>query len=241
MIDGFESVDALDDFINGCGIKVVHSLDRDVTGYYPKQDRVLLPAKERFHDVEGYYSVALHELTHATGHDSRLARPGITDPDATFGSPKYALEELVAQLGSAFLCGHFGIQNIGCLPRLAGQCEAECSAYDMIGDNDDDHRLYRRAACEGDGVAVLFALNQGDMIEQRGQRHAVIHVGAGEKNRQRCPSTICQKVSFGARPPPIHRVWADGRSPFLADRVALSIQARDQSRRSAPCSCCKRV
>lgn len=110
-IEGFDSVDALDDFIDGCGIKVVHSLDRDVAGYYPKQDRVLLPAKERFHDAEGYYSIALHELTHATGHESRLARPGITDPDATFGSPKYALEELVAQLGSAFLCGHFGIRN----------------------------------------------------------------------------------------------------------------------------------
>ncbi|MCG7601803.1 zincin-like metallopeptidase domain-containing protein [Halomonas sp. McH1-25] len=110
-VEGFDSVDALDDFIGGCGIKVVHSLDREIAGYYPKQDRVLLPAKERFHDAEGYYSVALHELTHATGHESRLARPGITDPDATYGSPKYALEELVAQLGSAFLCGHFGIRN----------------------------------------------------------------------------------------------------------------------------------
>lgn len=109
-VEGFDSEDGLDDFISGCGIKVVHSLDRDSAGYYPKQDRVLLPAKEQFHDAEGYYSVALHELTHATGHESRLARPGITDFDG-FGTPQYAFEELIAQMGSAFLCGHFGIRN----------------------------------------------------------------------------------------------------------------------------------
>ncbi|WP_110633547.1 DUF3275 family protein [Salinicola salarius] len=109
-VEGFDSVDALDDFIDGCGIKVTHSLDREIAGYYPRQDRVLMPAKERFHDADSYYSVALHELTHATGHESRLARIGITDPEP-FGSDRYALEELVAQLGSAFLCGHFGIRN----------------------------------------------------------------------------------------------------------------------------------
>ncbi|NRB58295.1 MAG: DUF1738 domain-containing protein, partial [Salinicola sp.] len=109
-VEGFDSVNALDDFIDDCGIKVTHSLDREHAAYYPRQDRVLLPAKERFHDADSYYSVALHELTHATGHETRLARIGITDPEP-FGSDRYALEELVAQLGSAFLCGHFGIRN----------------------------------------------------------------------------------------------------------------------------------
>lgn len=94
-IEGFDSVDALDDFIDGCGIKVVHSLDRDTAGYFHKQDRVLLPARERFHDAQGYYSVALHELTHATGHAFRLDRPGITDFNG-FGTPEYAFEELIA-------------------------------------------------------------------------------------------------------------------------------------------------
>lgn len=109
-VEGFNNVDALDDFISGCGIKVVHSLDRDQAAYYPRQDRVLLPAKERFHGADEYYSIALHELTHASGHVTRLARIGITDPHP-FGSERYAMEELVAQLGSAFLCGHFGVCN----------------------------------------------------------------------------------------------------------------------------------
>lgn len=105
---------------------------------------MLVPAKERFHDAEGYYSIALHELTHATGHESRLTLPGITDPDAMFGSPKYALEELVAQLGSAFLCGHFGIRN-----------EAFDAAYIaswIQALRDDKRAIFRATGTPGSGV-----------------------------------------------------------------------------------------
>lgn len=110
VVDGIQNIEVLDDVIEGCGIRVVHSLDCEGAMYLPDQDRVLLPAKERFRDAEGYYSTALHELTHATGHESRLARPGVTDFNG-FGTPEYAFEELVAQMGSAFMCGHFGIRN----------------------------------------------------------------------------------------------------------------------------------
>ena len=57
-----------------------------------------------------YYSTLLHELTHWTGHPTRLNRPGI----AAAGSPKLeveAVEELIAEIGSAFLCAEFGIRN----------------------------------------------------------------------------------------------------------------------------------
>lgn len=53
-----------------------------------------------------------HELTHATGHESRLNRKGIGGSDgewSAFGSTPYAKEELVAELGAAFLSGHAGI------------------------------------------------------------------------------------------------------------------------------------
>ena len=51
-----------------------------------------------------------HELTHATGHTSRLSRAGITEP-IHFGRDPYSREELVAEMGAAFLCGHCGIEN----------------------------------------------------------------------------------------------------------------------------------
>ncbi len=56
--------------------------------------------------TESYYSTALHELTHWTGHASRCAREL---NGQRFGSEAYAFEELVAELGSAFLCAELGI------------------------------------------------------------------------------------------------------------------------------------
>jgi len=59
-----------------------------------------------FRDVESYYGTALHELTHWTGHPSRCAREL---SGYRFGSESYAFEELVAELGSAFLCAELCI------------------------------------------------------------------------------------------------------------------------------------
>lgn len=53
-----------------------------------------------------------HELTHATGHESRLNRKGVAGSEgewSSFGSTPYAKEELVAEMGAAFLCGQAGI------------------------------------------------------------------------------------------------------------------------------------
>ena len=71
-------------------------------------DYIGMPKKAAFDDGEAYYSTLLHELTHWTGHPTRLNRPGIADA----GSPKLeAVEELIAEIGSAFLCSEFGIRN----------------------------------------------------------------------------------------------------------------------------------
>jgi antirestriction protein ArdC len=55
----------------------------------------------------GYYAAFFHELTHWTGHASRLNRPGITEP-IRFGSERYSREELTAEMGAAFLCAMAG-------------------------------------------------------------------------------------------------------------------------------------
>jgi antirestriction protein ArdC len=76
--------------------------------YRPSTDSVTVPAREAFETAESFYSVLLHELTHATGHPKRLNRSGIANLEA-FGSHAYSREELVAEMGAAFLCGHAGI------------------------------------------------------------------------------------------------------------------------------------
>lgn len=79
--------------------------------YRPAMDSVTMPPRSAFGRAEGYYSTLFHELTHATGHAKRLARPGFDKNHAApFGSEPYAREELVAELGAAFLCGEAGIE-----------------------------------------------------------------------------------------------------------------------------------
>jgi len=79
--------------------------------YSPKLDYVQIPQQHTFNTIEEYYSTTFHELAHATGHGNRLARKSILEP-SYFGSHEYSKEELVAEIGAAFLCGHSGIENI---------------------------------------------------------------------------------------------------------------------------------
>ncbi len=78
--------------------------------YVPSQDYVNMPDIKFFDSSEFYYDTLFHELVHSTGHQSRLSRPEITEHNS-FGSENYSKEELVAELGGSFLCGHAGIQN----------------------------------------------------------------------------------------------------------------------------------
>jgi len=78
--------------------------------YSPSVDIVAMPDRARFETEAGYYATLFHELTHATGHASRLNRPTLTEA-AGFGSNPYCKEELIAEMGAAFLCGHAGIEN----------------------------------------------------------------------------------------------------------------------------------
>lgn len=80
--------------------------------YSPSEDYVGMPSPEQFKSGEDYYSVLFHELTHSTGHESRINRKGIGGSSgawSSFGSQSYSKEELVAEMGSAFLCGKAGI------------------------------------------------------------------------------------------------------------------------------------
>lgn len=78
--------------------------------YSPSDDVIRLPAPNTFRSNEDYYLTLFHEMTHATGHCSRLDREGITQP-VRFGSERYSKEELIAELGAAFLSNEAGLLN----------------------------------------------------------------------------------------------------------------------------------
>lgn len=77
----------------------------DSAYYATLQDKICMPHRERFTSPENFYATALHELTHWTGHESRLNRQF----GKRFGDDAYAFEELVAELGAAFTVGQLGM------------------------------------------------------------------------------------------------------------------------------------
>jgi antirestriction protein ArdC len=78
--------------------------------YIPSRDTVTMPSRTAFETQAEYYSTLFHELTHSTGHAKRLGREGI-EKIQPFGSEDYSKEELVAEMGSAMLCGVAGIEQ----------------------------------------------------------------------------------------------------------------------------------
>jgi antirestriction protein ArdC len=76
--------------------------------YSPPIDRITLPSPELFMSAEEFYATQFHEICHASGHPKRLNRSSIAEA-APFGSPSYAAEELIAEMGAAYLCAEAGI------------------------------------------------------------------------------------------------------------------------------------
>jgi antirestriction protein ArdC len=76
--------------------------------YVPDRDEIHVPGQAAFHSDAEYYGTLFHELVHSTGHESRLSREGIVDR-VRFASHAYSREELIAEMGAAFLAGETGI------------------------------------------------------------------------------------------------------------------------------------
>ena len=89
------------------GAKIENTSDCTIPCYNPSMDLIKLPLKEQYENKERYYATALHELSHWTGHKSRLDR----DLDNSFGTDNYAKEELRAEIGSSLVCLSLGVNS----------------------------------------------------------------------------------------------------------------------------------
>jgi antirestriction protein ArdC len=78
--------------------------------YSPGLDYIKLPEPNAFESPADYYATYYHELSHATGHASRVGRKGILEP-SYFGSHEYSKEELCAEMSATFLCAYSGIEQ----------------------------------------------------------------------------------------------------------------------------------
>lgn len=135
-----ERIDGAEAFVTATGATIDHGLGRAF--YVPSRDVIGMPDRDTFRDTptstatEGYYSTLFHELTHWTGHESRLSRAKAR----RFGDATYAFEELIAELGAAFLCAKLGVTAS---PRLD---HAQYIAAWLQGIKDDPRALFRAAS-----------------------------------------------------------------------------------------------
>ncbi len=116
--------------------------------YAPGRDAVQMPPFATFATVGGFLSTLAHELTHWTGHSSRLDRLKATP----FGTPDYAREELVAEIGAAFICARLGV---------AGEHIDNHAAYlaSWLKALRGDKKLIFKAAAQAQTAADLVLVN----------------------------------------------------------------------------------
>jgi antirestriction protein ArdC len=103
-VEPFQTIEKAERILTDSGAKIIHTaIDRAF--YDLKGDFITLPLRESFKNPETYFSTSLHELTHWSGASHRLNR----EFGKRFGDQAYAFEELVAEMGAAFLCASCGI------------------------------------------------------------------------------------------------------------------------------------
>ena len=135
--------------IKACGAKVTHGGNRAF--YRPSDDTITLPAPGSFKDPALYWATALHEHMHWTGAACRLNREGVAKMAGHFGSDTYAFEELIAEMGSAFLCMRVGVKHDSLLDNHAAYLQAW-----VKGLKDDPKALMKAASLASKGMSFIL-------------------------------------------------------------------------------------
>jgi antirestriction protein ArdC len=150
-LDPVTRIDRAENFFAASKATIRHGGNR---AYYAQEvDYVQMPPFECFRDAESYYSTLAHELTHWTKHPSRLARDF---GRKQWGDEAYAQEELVAELGAAFLCADL---------ELASEPREENASYvanwlEVL--KNDTHFIFKAAAHAQRAADYLASFSRGD-------------------------------------------------------------------------------
>ena len=128
--------------------KIVHK--KAEAFYVPSEDYINMPKMKTFKSSEDYYGTLFHELIHATGHQSRLARKEVYENNQ-FGSEPYSQEELVAEIGSCYLKSYSGLS-------IADMSNNAAYIRNWLDVLKADNRMIIKAASKGQ-QAVEYILN----------------------------------------------------------------------------------
>jgi antirestriction protein ArdC len=118
--------------------------------YLSSDDYVVVPPHGAFREPIDWYCTAFHELSHWTGHSTRLDR----DQSAGFGTPDYAREELVAEMAAAFTCASLSIQ-----PK---ERHSDYLGYWLSVLREDERAIFRAASLASKAADYLLAFEAGE-------------------------------------------------------------------------------
>jgi len=153
------------------GARILHD-QRDRAFYSPARDEIHLPGRDQFPSQAGYYSTALHELGHWSGHATRLGR----ELGNAFGSIEYAKEELRAELASYFLADKLGV------PHDIGEHAAYVKSWVQVL-KDDKNEIFRASRDAEKITEYVLGL---DRTREHGEAKAV-------ERRDPSPSALSQE------------------------------------------------
>jgi antirestriction protein ArdC len=159
-MEPLDQLDLVDTYISNTG--AVIKIGGSSAYYSPKNDLIAIPNPESFigtetsSPTESYYSTLLHELTHWTGNEKRCRR----DMSGRFGSDSYCMEELLAELGAAFLCAQLKVSSV---PR---QDHADYLANWIKVLSNDVKAIFWASARASEAVAYLNGLQIPALMNQ---------------------------------------------------------------------------
>lgn len=151
----WEPVQRAEDILVASGARIEHKAGNRAF-YRASEDKIVLPRQEQFHSADGYYSTALHELGHWTGHTSRLDREVGRNP---FGSIEYAKEELRAEIASMMLGAEVGLSGRED-DSHAAYVESWCKIL-----QDDPREIFRAASDAEKIMAFVLTLEREKTLE----------------------------------------------------------------------------
>jgi antirestriction protein ArdC len=128
--------------------------------YSPRDDVIRIATPSTFRSQEDYYHTIYHEMTHASGHSSRLDREGVTER-AKFGSENYSKEELIAELGAAFLSNEAGILDLVRFENSAAYLASFVSKFE------NDPRMVVSAASQAQRASdFIMGIEQKESLQE---------------------------------------------------------------------------
>lgn len=156
--------------------------------YSPSTDSIRLPEIKHFKTMQDYYATALHEIAHSTGHQSRLNR----DLQTTFGTQKYAKEELRAELASIFMQIDMGVSIEG--NHFENHASYLASWLKAVK---KDVKEFYSASAEAEKISEYVAKNyaQEKVVEQEIQK---------EEHKEKIENKGAEKQSFDNKAEQVH-------------------------------------